>query len=205
MVEGREAFAARRPSLDARRLVFLDETGSHVAMARQHGRSRRGTRVVGYAPGGWGKNTTLTGTMTLDGLLVLDRRVGGGTTRARFLAVVREALVPVLRPGQVVVLDPLSVHRPEVRVGIEAAGRQVLSVPPSSPEYNTIEELGSKLTSHLRGLAARTEEVSDTAITEAAATVTASDAANWIRGGRTSASAAPRGDRGGEGGASTAS
>ena len=163
--------------------MFVDEAGVNRKMTRRYARSRRGTRAVGYVPGGWGKNTTLTGAMTRDGLLVLDRRVGGGTTTVRFLAFVREVLVPALRPGQVVVLDNLSAHKgPEVRAAIEEAGCQLLFVPPYSPEYNAIEKLWSKLKARLRGIAARTQEALEIAITEAAQTITASDATNWIRG-----------------------
>ena len=163
--------------------MFVDEAGVNRKMAQRYGRSRRGTRAVGHVPGGWGKNTTLTGAMTERGLLVLDRRVGGGTTKVRFLAFVVEVLVPALRPGQVVVLDDLSAHKgPEVRAAVEAAGCRVVFVPPYSPEYNAIEKLWSKLKARLRRIGARTQEALDAAITEAVGTITAPDAANWIRG-----------------------
>lgn len=163
--------------------MFVDEAGVNRKMTRRYARSHRSARAVGYAPGGWGKNTTLTGAMTVDGLLVLDRRVGGGTTKVRFLAFVVDVLVPKLRPGQIVVLDNLSAHKgPEVRAAIEAAGCRVLFVPPYSPEYNAIEKLWSKLKTRLRKIAARTPETLEVAITEAVSTITASDAANWIRG-----------------------
>lgn len=53
---------------------------------------------------------------------------------------------------------------------------------PYSPEFNPIERLWSKLKTHLRRIAARTQEALDVAITEAAGLITASDATNWIRG-----------------------
>ena len=163
--------------------MFVDEAGVNRKMTRRYARSRRGARAVGYVPGGWGQNTTLTGAMTVDGLLVLDRRVSGGTTKACFLSFVTGVLVPALRPGQVVVLDNLSAHKgPEVRAAIEAAGCRVVFVPPYSPEYNAIEKAWSKLKVRLRRVAARTQEALDRAITEAAAAITASDAVNWIRG-----------------------
>jgi transposase len=164
-------------------LVFVDEAGVNRKMTRRYGRAHRSRRAVGYAPAGWGKNTTLTGAMSQEGLLVLDRRVGGGTTKASFLVFVREVLCPVLRPGQVVVLDNLSAHKAvEVRLAIEAVGCRVLFVPPYSPEYNAIEKLWSKLKARLRRIGARTQEALEAAITEAAETITALDAANWILG-----------------------
>lgn len=163
--------------------MFVDEAGVNRKMTRRYARSHRSKRAVGYAPAGWGKNTTLTGAMTENGLLVLDRRVGGGTTKVRFLAFVTDVLCPALRPGQVVVLDNLSAHKgPEVRAAIEAVGCRVVFVPPYSPEYNAIEKLWSKLKARLRRIGARTQAALEAAITEAAQTITATDAANWIRG-----------------------
>lgn len=163
--------------------MFVDEAGVNRAMTRRYGRAHRSKRAVGHAPAGWGKNTTLTGAMTERGLLVLDRRVGGGTTKERFLAFVVGVLCPALSPGQVVVMDNLWAHKtPEVRAAIEAMGCSVLFVPPYSPDYNPIEKLWSKLKGVLRRIAARTQEALDAAITEAAGAITASDAANWIRG-----------------------
>ena len=183
VVEKRAAFAEAQPALDAASLVFVDECGVNVKLARSHGRAHRSQRAQGRVPAAWGRNTTLTGAMTAAGLLVLDRRVGGGTTKACFLAFVAEVLVPALRPGQVVVLDNLNAHRaPEVSEAIRAAGCSVLFVPPYSPEFNAIEKAWSKLKGRLRGIAARTQETLAGAIKEAARTITASDAANWIRG-----------------------
>lgn len=183
VVAKRAAFAEAQPGLDGSRLVFVDECGVNVKLARSHGRAHRSRRARGRVPAAWGKNTTLTGAMTERGMLVLDRRVGGGTTKVRFLAFVREVLCPALRPGQVVVLDNLNAHRaPDVADAIRSVGCDVLFVPPYSPEYNAIEKAWSKLKTRLRGIPARTQEALGEAITEAAQTVTASDAANWIRG-----------------------
>ena len=116
-------------------------------------------------------------------MLVLSRRVGGGTTKVSFLAFVRDELCPVLTPGQTVILDNLSAHKAaEVREAIEAVGCAVLFVPPYSPEYNAIEQAWSKLKAALRRIGARTQDALEVAITDAATTITASDAANWIRG-----------------------
>jgi transposase len=172
-----------QPALDAARLVFVDEGGVNRKMARLYARAHRSEQAVGHAPAGWGKNTTLTGAMTECGLLVLDRRVGGGTTKARFLAFVVAVLCPALSPGQTVVMDNLWAHKtPGVRAAIEAVGCGVLFVPPYSPELNPIEKLWSKLKGILRRIGARTQEALEVAIAEAAGAITSSDAANWIRG-----------------------
>jgi transposase len=68
-----------------------------------------------------------------------------------FLAYVEQVLVPTLRPGDVVVLDNLAVHKqPEVRTAIEQAGALVRFLPPYSPDFNPIELAFSKLKAFLR-------------------------------------------------------
>lgn len=68
-----------------------------------------------------------------------------------FLAYVEQVLVPTLRPGDVVVLDNLAVHKPpEVRAAIEAAGARLHFLPPYSPDFNPIELVFSKLKAFLR-------------------------------------------------------
>jgi len=57
-----------------------------------------------------------------------------------FRAYVEQVLVPTLRPGDVVVLDNLAVHKqPEVRDAIQAAGATLRFLPPYSPDFNPIE------------------------------------------------------------------
>lgn len=66
-------------------------------------------------------------------------------------------MVPILRPGDVVVLDNLSSHkRPGVRVLVEAAGAELCHLPPYSPDFNPIENAFSKLKAVLGKLAAPT-------------------------------------------------
>jgi transposase len=68
-----------------------------------------------------------------------------------FRAYVEQVLVPTVRPGDVVVLDNLAVHKqPEVRAAIEAAGAQLRFLPPYSPDYNPIEQAFAKLKAFLR-------------------------------------------------------
>ena len=68
-----------------------------------------------------------------------------------FLAYLEQVLVPTLRPGDIVVLDNLAVHKqPEVRTAIEAVGAQLRFLPPYSPDFNPIELAFAKLKAVLR-------------------------------------------------------
>jgi hypothetical protein len=54
-----------------------------------------------------------------------------------FLAYVEQVLVPTLKPGDVVIMDNLRVHKMAgVREAIEAAGAKLLFIPPYSPDLN---------------------------------------------------------------------
>ena len=172
-----------QPSLEPAALVFVDEAGVNRAMVRRYGRSAKGTRAVGYAPSGYGQNTTMIGAMSSAGMTVLHKVVGGGTTNDVFYAFVLDVLVPSLAAGQTVVLDNLWAHKQaRVRQAIEEVGCTVLHIPSYSPEYNAIEKAWSKMKAYLRRVATRTQEALEAAIDEAAARITAADATAWIRG-----------------------
>ncbi len=51
-----------------------------------------------------------------------------------------KVLIPVLKPGQTVVLDNASFHKnPAIRDLIEKAGSNLIYLPPYSPDLNPIE------------------------------------------------------------------
>ena len=100
---------------------------------------------------------------------------------AAFDCYIREQLGPTLRPGQIVVLDNLSVHKAErIRQAIEACQCTLLFLPPYSPDCTPIEQAFSKLKAILRGLGARTTEALHEAVRLALEAITPTDAAAWF-------------------------
>ena len=99
-----------------------------------------------------------------------------------FLAYVEQVLVPALRPGDVVVLDNLIVHKqPAVVTAIEAAGARLRFLPPYSPDFNPIEQVFAKLKAILRGRKPRTfDQVSD-GVAEAIQRFEAGECRNYVR------------------------
>lgn len=84
----------------------------------------------------------------------------GAINGVRFLAYVEQALAPILRPGDIVVMDNLGAHKVNgVRQAIVAAGAELLYLPPYSPDLNPIEQAFAKLKALLRSAAARTVDV----------------------------------------------
>jgi transposase len=168
-------------NLDARRLVFLDESGATITLARRSGRAPKGERSRGTAPRNYGQNLTLIAALSLNGLdapMLLD----GAMDAPAFEQYVTTFLVPTLRPGQLVILDNLSVHRQApIRQAVTAAGCRVLFLPSYSPDFNPIELAFSKIKAYIRRVGARTQEALEAAIAAAIDLVTAADAHGYFR------------------------
>lgn len=136
-------------------MIFLDECSISTALNHRYGRSKRGSRVTLYAPS-YGARRTLLGAIALDGrkaLAVLDKALRVPT----FFEFVQVSLVPMLREGDVVIMDNLRIHKnADAIAAITAAGAEVLFQPPYSPEFNAIEFCWSWLKHDLRRIASRT-------------------------------------------------
>lgn len=138
--------------------MFIDETWAKTNLTRTYGRSQRGTRLLQSVPYGRWETTTFLGAMRSTGF-VAPLCVEGAINGALFQAWIEQLLVPVLRPGDVVVMDNLSSHKGlRVIQAIEAAGASVRYLPPYSPDLNPIELAFSKFKKLLRDGAARTTE-----------------------------------------------
>ena len=99
-----------------------------------------------------------------------------------FRAYVEQVLVPTLRPGDVVVLDNLAVHKqPEVRTAIEAVGAQIRFLPPYSPDFNPIEMAFAKLKALLRAARPRTFDQVCALVAAALDLYTPTECVNYVR------------------------
>ena len=166
---------------DARRLVFVDESGFHTSMARLRARAPKGKRAYGKVPRNRGKNTTLMAAITLEGAMGESMTVEGATDALAFEVYVEHFLAPSLCEGQVVVLDGLGAHRTQkVRELIEARGADLVFLPSYSPDLNPVEEAFSKIKALARKEGARVRETLVEAIGRALAAVTPEDAAGWF-------------------------
>src|SRR5215203_4953096 len=166
---------------DARRLVFVDESGFNTSMTRLRARAPKGKRAYGKVPRNRGKNTTLIAAITLEGAMGESMTVEGATDALAFEAYVEHFLAPSLCEGQVVVLDGLGAHRTEkVRELVQARGADLVFLPSYSPDFNPIEEAFSKIKQFVRKAGARVREALVEAIGRALATVTPEDAAGWF-------------------------
>ena len=181
VAEARERWKAGQASLDPKKLVFVDETGTNTKMVRAYGRCRRGQRLIGRQPFGHWKTTTFTAGLRCDGITapwVLD----GAMNRQAFLVYIDKVLGPTLKPGDIVVMDNLPAHKGEiVRNRIEATGARLLLLPPYSPDLNPIELAFSKLKALLRKAAERTMGALWDRIGQVLKAFTPQECANYFR------------------------
>ena len=162
-------------------LVFIDETAVSTRMARLRGRAMRGRRLKARAPfSKWGTQTFIAA-LRADGLTA-PWVISGAMNRIAFDLYVRTQLVPTLRPGDVVVLDNLSVHKSaQAESAIRACGARMLFLPQYSPDLNPIEMAFAKLKAHLRAAAARTTDSLITALGRLCGLFPPAECPNYLR------------------------
>jgi transposase len=161
--------------------VFLDESSVDCGMTRKYGRARGAGRVADYAPDTRFERTSVISAVRPGGgqaPMVFKGSPGGEL----FAAYVREFLAPMLREGDVVVMDNLAVRKAKGALDpIYARGAAALFLPPYSPDRNPIEMCWSKTKATLRRLRARTFDDLVAAMKTALDEITASDISGWFR------------------------
>ena len=177
----REEFLERLQTIPPEKLIFLDESGVTTQMTRGYARASGGRRVHEATPAGHWKILTILSALSLGGLLA-TMTIEQATDGDIFLAYLEQVLGPKLRPGDVVVMDNLSAHKVAgVEQLIQAAGAELLYLPPYSPDLNPIEKAWAKLKQLLRSAKARTAEALEQAIAELLPQITPENAQAWFR------------------------
>jgi transposase len=176
----RADFEERMTAVDPAHLIFVDEMGVTTNLTRTYGRAPIGERVVGSAPGEW-ENVTLIAGLRSSGA-VAPFTFEGATDQEAFQTYVEQVLVPVLKPGDVVVWDNLKPHKKSaVIAAVQRAGARVEPLPPYSPDETPIEEMFSKAKTYLRTVAARTKDTVIQALGDALNLVTPKDCLGWFQ------------------------
>jgi transposase len=170
-----------QPLRDVRQYLFLDECGVTTDLLRRYGRSPRGERLRDHAPcGHWETHTVIAG-LRLEGLTA-PAVFNGPIDQVSFFAYVEQVLAPTLRPGDVIVLDNLAVHKqPDVAAVIESVGAVLRFLPPYSPDFNPIEQAFAKLKAFLRAARPRTFDHVNALVATALALYTPTECANYVR------------------------
>ena len=175
MRQKREDWEQCLPGLDLDRLVFFDESGVNTLMARTHGRSPKGQRLVDSAPAGRYETLTLMSAIRLDGV-VAPMLLDGPVNAETFAGYVEDCLMPALEPGDILIMDNLPAHKSaRITQAVEDAGCTMVYLPPYSPDLNPIENMWSKVKASLRKTAARSFEALLDGVGEALRAITVED------------------------------
>ena len=149
-------------------------------MTRTHGWAPCGERLVDKVPHGHWKTSTFLAALRNDRIAapcLFDGPING----ERFLAYIEQVLVPVLQPGDIVVMDNLGSHKGKaVRRAIRKAGAKLIFLPKYSPDLNPIEQVFAKLKALLRKAAARTIEALTDAVGQLLDLFTSQECANYL-------------------------
>lgn len=166
--------------LDPGKLVFVDESGFHLAMTPSYARAPRGERAYGQVPRNRGKNTSFLAALSLNGLQA-PMTLQGSLDGIAFETYPEQVLAPTLTPGQIIVLDNHRIHKGDrVAELLASKGCSLLFLPPDSPDLNPIEEALSKIKTFVKACQARARDALDQAIAAALKTITLQDILGWF-------------------------
>jgi transposase len=105
----------------------------------------------------------------------------GATDALVFRGFIEHFLVPVLKRGDIVVMDNLPSHMVSgVREAIEAAGAAPWYLPPYSPDLNPIEKAWSKVKSVIRSITPTTTQQLYRAVGQALRRITRRECQNYF-------------------------
>jgi transposase len=154
--------------------------GANLNHSPCYGRSPSNERVYDERPVAKGKRISMVSALTTSGMKAAFN-YEGTMTGGVFLYFLQHFLCPLLSAGDYIVLDNASVHKvDDVKQLIEAAGAQVIYLPPYSPELNPIELVWNKMKTSIRKQRARTVEALYGVYAEALESITLSDSKKFI-------------------------
>ena len=176
----RDAWRELAETLPVERVTVFDESGTQLDMSSAYARAPRGERAYATERRNTGHKMTLLVGMTLAGMTA-PFVVEGSVTTAVMETYVQQVLLPTLQPGDIVILDNLSVHHtPSVTRLFTEYGCRGLFLPAYSPDFSPIENAFSKMKGVLRRLRAQTVDTLITAIAQALDTITPQNASSYF-------------------------
>ncbi len=181
MRQARSSWRRRLARRNRSRLFYLDESGARTNFTRLYGRAPAGQRLVASAPAGNWSSLTMVSAILID-QVVAPMITDGPVNQLVFQGYVDWLLVPLLKPGDTVIMDNLSSHKSTaVAESIESTGAKLLFLPPYSPDFNPIEKMWSKVKASLRRAGARTKRTLINSIAKALKDVSPQDCTGFFK------------------------
>lgn len=181
MARRRAQWKAHQHKIDVGRLIFIDETCVKTNMTRTRGWSQRGQPLNAKAPFGHWKTLTFIAGLR-DDQIVAPWVIDGPINSEAFNTWILECLVPVLKHGDIVVLDNLSSHKNKTaRDAVRKVGARLFFLPPYSPDLNPIEMMFAKLKTLMRKAEERTVEACWKRVGEVLKAFSPNECSNYLR------------------------
>ncbi|MGG6263047.1 IS630 family transposase [Leptolyngbya sp. AN03gr2] len=144
------AFRNQIGDLKAPHLVYVDESGMDERDDYGYGYARRGERVHALKSGNRQGRINMIADYR-NAQLIAPFTVEGSCNRVVFETWLETCLLPVLHPGDCVILDSATFHHGgRIAELIDSVGAQLVYLPPYSPDLNRIEKCWAWLKSRTR-------------------------------------------------------
>ena len=128
----------------------MDESGFNACYDREYGYAPRGEKVFGEISGMRFQRTNLVAAQ-IENRIIAPMYYERSTDSAVFEVWFEGRLMPLLSPGDVVIMDNAQFHRKgELRKIASRYHVLVLFLPPYSPDYNPIEKMWANIKRWLR-------------------------------------------------------
>ncbi len=186
LIASRAEYCKEAARWEVDEILFLDETGFNLHLARHRGRSRIGTRATVVQPSSKGANITVVAALSPKRGLVHWKSKLGSFCAPDYAEFVRECLrLPALQLySHRLIQDNASIHHcAAVKEALEDCKVDHVQrfLPAYSPQLNPIEECFSKWKMHVKLNEKRNGHQLLNLIAEGAARITAEDADGWYR------------------------
>jgi transposase len=167
-------------TVQLKRLVVVDESGTQIGMTPAYARAPAGKRAYSNAPFNRGRNYTLLASLRASGMTA-PFVIEGAADTAVFETYVQHILCPTLLPGDLVIMDNVRFHKATaIEALIAQRGAAILWLPAYSPDLSPIEQAFSKLKQTIRRAKATTYDALLLAIERALKAITHADALAWF-------------------------
>lgn len=131
-------------------IVYIDESGVDHNAIRSNCWTERGNKIIGERSGKRRLRTSVMAALNGDEIKAPIRFSGTANT-ALFLYWLEKILLPVLKEGQVVIMDNCSIHKSaKVLELIESCGCKLIYLPPYSPDFNPIENYWAVMKNNIK-------------------------------------------------------
>jgi transposase len=137
-------------AIDSTEIVYADEAGMDSRDDYAYGWNERGKRFHALKSGRRQGRVNMIAAYC-NRQLMAPFTIEGACNRGVFEIWIETCLIPLLKPGQWLVIDNATFHKGgHIERLIEQAGCKVLYLPPYSPDFNKIENCWSWIKSRIR-------------------------------------------------------